>query len=103
MKVTFKQFLEGQTNAAPLHGKSSISSQAIKIAADFLDSQPDEIEKVDAETEDKVLDVGKEISKKSIDVAGGNIMVRLFKAFSKAFARIEDSEGHRTMYKAPEK
>lgn len=65
------------------------NAKAKQIAAEFLDSAPADLVIVSGSQAEKVLDIGKEIRTKAIEMANGKLFVRLFKAFGDLFARIE--------------
>lgn len=75
------------------------NSKAKQIAAEFLDTVPGDLVVVSGSAEEKVLDTGKEIRTKAIEMAGGKFFVRLFKAFGDMFARVEGPDSN-IMYQA---
>jgi hypothetical protein len=91
MKTTFKQFLA-----------ESADDAVFKVAADFLDTTPANLESVPKSVEDEVLDKGKEIKHDFIKAAIGKWVVRLFTALNKKFARVEAPTGKVAMYRAAE-
>lgn len=88
MRLSFKQYL----------GEDS-TSQGLQIAADFLDTDQSKLTIVGGEEENEVLETGKEIKNKFIKMVHGNMIVRLFKALGKLFARIEYPDGENKTYK----
>lgn len=86
-KQTFKSFLNESTDA-----------KAKKIAADFLDTTPENLKAVESETEEKILGTGKEEKRKRIDVSSGAIFIRLYKAFNSWFVCIESPNGVNSMW-----
>lgn len=91
--MSFKQFT--------LAEEQYVNDQALKIAAEFLDTEPSKLHLVsDKDLEEKVLDTGKEIKHKFIKMAKGSLVIRLFKALDKFFARIETPTGGKMTYQA---
>lgn len=97
--ITFKQYLQ----EASLVHRDSLHDSAMKAAADFLETTPDNLAEVDDHTAAKVLDTGKEMERKIIKAASGSIIIRAFKTISQMFARIEAPNGDNVMYKKEEK
>ena len=83
-KMTFKEHQEFQ--AADLAGK--------KLAAELLNTSPAELRITSKDVEEKVLDTGKEVKHKFLKMAIGSLVVRLFSAFGKLFARVESPTGN---------
>jgi hypothetical protein len=105
MKHSFKSYLaEAEVNAAVEKPKapdaSSPDANAMKIAAEFLDTTPEHLEIIDKGTEAKVLDTGREIAKKFIKMATGSWVIRQFKALGKMFARVEAPNGNARTYQS---
>lgn len=93
--ITFKQYLQ----EASLVHRESLHDSAMKVAADFLETTPDNLAEVDNNTASRVLDTGKEIGRKIIKAATGAIIIRVFKTISQMFAQIEAPNGDNVMYK----
>jgi hypothetical protein len=104
MKHSFKRFLDeaevSASSAKPTATGHDAAQDAMKIAAQFLDTTPDHLEAIDKNTEAKVLDTGREMDKKFIKMAAGSWVIRLFKALNKMFARIEAPNGHGRTYRS---
>lgn len=87
MKVTFKEFLA-----------ESMLEKAKQVAADFLDTSPNELQPVEKSVENEVLEKGKELKRQHMRVASGAVIVRLFKALNSLFARIETPDQQHAMF-----
>ena len=91
-RMTFKQYVLSE---------EYISQQALKIAAELLHTVINKLKLVDdKEVEEKVLDTGKEVTHKYVKMADGSLVVRIFKALGKMFARIEAPGGEKFTYEA---
>lgn len=67
----------------------------LDIAATLLKASKDDLERVDdADLVDRVLDTGKEVAHKDVQMARGRVLVRVFKALGQLFARVESSQGN---------
>lgn len=64
-----------------------------KIAAEMLNTSTSKLKLVNKDLEEKVLDTGKELKHKFMKMAISSLVVRLFSAFGKLFARVEVPSG----------
>lgn len=89
MKLSFKQYLNEQS-----------ANQGLDLAAKMLQLDKNKLVVVDNEEEHEVLETGRELKKQFIKMVHGNLVVRIFKALGKLFARVEYPDGEMKMYTA---
>lgn len=90
--MTFKEYMAEQQSDAETMGR--------KFAAEFLNTSITKLHLVAKDLEEKVLDTGKELKHKFTKMGIGNLVVRLYSAFGKLFARVEIPSGDNFTFEA---
>ena len=91
--ITFKQIISERTE--------NINQRVLSAVAHFLHTDIEKLVDVGMDLETEVLDRSKEVNREIINVASGNIIIRVFKNKKDLFVRIENPNGDRMMYQAP--